>query len=105
MEARNAVRAHISYDVDLIKVSLGHNVTATELTAVVDEAHRRQLWVAVHAIEAVIDGGADSIEHGNGMTNAQLKQFRDKGIFLDLTPTFYKAVDRTSRAIVMTSAI
>jgi imidazolonepropionase-like amidohydrolase len=36
-----------------------------------------------------IDAGADSIEHGNGVTDAQLKLMRDKGIFLDLTPTFY----------------
>ena len=32
--------------------------------------------------------GADSIEHGNEVTDEQLKQMRDKGIFFDLTPTF-----------------
>jgi imidazolonepropionase-like amidohydrolase len=31
----------------------------------------------------------DSIEHGNGVTDEQLKQMRDKGIFFDFTPTFY----------------
>jgi len=50
--------------------------------------------VAVHAfdvrsIQTAIDAGVDSIEHGNGVTDEQLKQMRDKGIFLDLTPTFY----------------
>jgi imidazolonepropionase-like amidohydrolase len=50
--------------------------------------------VAVHAsdvvsIQTAIDSGADSIEHGNAITDEQLKQMRDKGIFLGLTPTFY----------------
>jgi imidazolonepropionase-like amidohydrolase len=60
----------------------------------VEEAHREHLKVAVHAgdkasIQAAIDASADSIEHGNEATDDQLKQMRDKGIFLDLTPTFY----------------
>src|SRR6202011_895417 len=33
--------------------------------------------------------GADSIEHGNDVTDAQLKSMRDKGVFLDITPTFW----------------
>jgi len=50
--------------------------------------------VAVHAfsppnIQIAIDTGADSIEHGNGVTDEQLKLMREKGIFFDLTPTFY----------------
>ncbi len=50
--------------------------------------------VAVHAadktsIQTAIDSGADSIEHGDEATDEQLKQMRDKGIFLDLTPTSY----------------
>jgi imidazolonepropionase-like amidohydrolase len=61
---------------------------------VVEEAHRQHLKVATHAIETTsiqtaIDAGADSIEHGNEATDEQLRQMRDKGIFLDLTPTFY----------------
>jgi imidazolonepropionase-like amidohydrolase len=36
-----------------------------------------------------IDAGADSIEHGNGITDEQLTTMRNKRIFLDLTPTFY----------------
>lgn len=64
------------------------------MTAIVEEAHRQHLRVAVHATTAVsiqtaIDAGADSIEHGNGVTDEQLRQMRDKGIFFDLTPTFY----------------
>jgi imidazolonepropionase-like amidohydrolase len=109
--ARNAVRTNISYNVDLIKVSLDDNVTVPELTAVVDEAHRQNLRVAVHAIEAAdiqaaIDAGADSIEHGNRVTDAQLKQIGDKGIFLDLTPIFYDGLwtELRDRTIVMSAA-
>jgi imidazolonepropionase-like amidohydrolase len=92
--ARQAVRANIFYNVDLIKISIDDDVTQAEVTAAVDEAHRQQLKVSVHAItqtsiQMAIDAGADSIEHGNFVTDEQLKMMRDKGIFLDLTPTFY----------------
>jgi predicted amidohydrolase YtcJ len=40
-------------------------------------------------IQIAIDAGADSIEHGNGVTDEQLKQMREKGTFFDLTPTWY----------------
>src|ERR1700730_18609080 len=84
--ARQAVKNDIFYDVDLIKVAI-------------EEAHRQHLEVAVHAvstasIQTAIDGGADSIEHGNGVTDEQLKTMRDKGIFLDLTPPFTTAFGR-----------
>lgn len=65
----------------------------------VDEARRAVdedlcYKVAVHAqskiaIQTAIDAGADSIEHGNDLTDEQLKLMREKGIFFDLTPTFY----------------
>lgn len=91
--AREAVRRNELQNVDVIKVSADENVTVAELAAVVEEAHREHLKVAVHAIDThsiqtAIDAGADSIEHGNDATETQLKQMRDKGIFLDLTPTF-----------------
>src|SRR5207248_1156444 len=38
--------------------------------------------------KTTIDARADSITHGNETTDAQLKEMRDKGIFLCLTPTF-----------------
>ncbi len=92
--ARQAVRQNVFQNVDVIKVSAGENLTVPELAAVVEEAHRNHLKVAVHAIEktaiqTAIDSGADSIEHGNEATDEQLKQMRDKGIFFDLTPTAY----------------
>src|SRR5947209_15659690 len=92
--AREAVRQNEFHNVDLIKVTADENLTVPELTAVVEEAHRNHLKVAVHAvdrtsIQTAIDASADSIEHGNEVTNEQLKQMRDKGMFFDLTPTSY----------------
>ena len=92
--ARHAVRRNAFHNVDVIKVTADENLTVAELAAVVEEAHRERLKVAVHAVDKIsiqtaIDAGADSIEHGNEATDAQLKQMRDKGTFFDLTPTFY----------------
>jgi len=98
--ARRAVRENVSHGVDLIKVAIGDDITAAEMTAIVGEAHRQHLKVAVHAftppnIQIAIDAGADSIEHGNDVTEEQLRMMRDKGIFFDLTPTFYTSSDRS----------
>ena len=92
--ARAAVRENLLQNVDVIKVTADENLTVPELAAVVEEAHRNHLRTAVHAaeknaIQTAIDAGADSIEHGNEATDGQLKQMREKGIFLDLTPTAY----------------
>jgi imidazolonepropionase-like amidohydrolase len=92
--ARQAVRQNEFRNVDVIKVSADENLTVPELAAVVEEAHRQHLKVAVHAvdktsIQTAIDAGADSIEHGNEVTDEQLKQMHDKGMFFDFTPTFY----------------
>jgi imidazolonepropionase-like amidohydrolase len=92
--ARQAVRQNVFHNVDVIKVTADENLTVPELTAAREEAHRNHLKLAVHAIDktsiqTAIDAGADSIEHGNEVTDEQLKQMRDKGMFLDLTPTSY----------------
>lgn len=92
--ARQAVRQNEFQNVDVIKVTADENLTVAELAAVIEEAHHAHLKVAVHAvdtasIQTAIDAGADSIEHGNGVIEEQLKQMRDKGMFFDLTPTSY----------------
>src|SRR5215831_4127219 len=92
--AREAVRRNEFQNVDVIKVAADENLTVPELAAAIDEAHRKHLKVAVHAvdktsIQTAIDAGADSIEHGNEATDAQLKQMRDKGMFFDFIPTSY----------------
>jgi imidazolonepropionase-like amidohydrolase len=91
--ARQAVRDNLLYDVDLIKVAIEDNLSPAEMAAIVEEAHRQHLKVAAHAItagsiQAAIDAGVDSVEHGNEVTDEQLRLMRDMGIFLDLTPTF-----------------
>jgi imidazolonepropionase-like amidohydrolase len=110
--ARQAVRQNVFYNVDLIKVTVGDDISTPELRAVVEEAHRQHLKVAVHAIsrgsiQTAIDGGADSIEHGNDATDEQLKAMRDKGIFLDITPTFWGGLFMkiTEPTIVMSPAL
>jgi imidazolonepropionase-like amidohydrolase len=60
------------------------------MRAIVEEAHRGNVRVAVHAttvagIQAAIDGGVDSIEHGDSATEEQFRAMHDKGIFLDPT--------------------
>jgi imidazolonepropionase-like amidohydrolase len=90
--ARQAVKDDIFYNVDVIKVSIEDDMSVAEVAAIVEEAHRQHLKVAAHAattgsIQTAIDGGVDSVEHGNDVTDEQ--QMRDKGIFFDFTPTFY----------------
>ena len=92
--ARQAVRQDEFQNVDVIKAAAGENFTLPELAAAAEEAHRSHLRIAVHAadktsIQTAIDAGADSIEHGNEATDEQLKQMREKRIFIDLTPTSY----------------
>jgi imidazolonepropionase-like amidohydrolase/pimeloyl-ACP methyl ester carboxylesterase len=93
VEGRHSVQANAFYNVDIIKVAVDNDVSLATMKAVVEEAHQQNLKVAVHAadtesIQIAIDAGADSIEHGNNVTDEQLKLMREKGIFLDLTPTF-----------------
>ena len=109
--ARQAVLQNVFYNVDLIKVTVGDGISPLELAALVEQAHREHLKVAAHAfdtasIQTAIEAGVDSIEHGNKVTDEQLKQMRDKGIFLDLTPTWYGSffMKITEPGIVMSSA-
>ena len=60
------MRQNVFYSVDVIKVTIGNNISSAEMTAIVEEAHRQGLKVAAHAvdtgsIQTAIDGGADSI--------------------------------------------
>ena len=96
-EGRRAVDENLFYDIDVVKVTLdddGVGIDTPILSAIVQEAHRAHKKVAVHAagqgaIQIAIDAGVDSIEHGNEVTDEQLKMMRGKGIFLDITPTFW----------------
>jgi len=87
---RAAVRKNIYYGVDVIKLvadNSPYHYSVEEIKAAVDEAHHAGLKVAVHvlggeAADNVIEGGADSIEHGFFLTDDQLRRMKSKGMFL-----------------------
>lgn len=89
-ELRKAVRTNVYYGAGVIKLVLDngpYHYTADDLRAVVDEAHRAGVPVAVHVYggepaDNAIEAGVDSLEHGFFLTDAQLKRMKDKGIFL-----------------------
>lgn len=112
-EARgaDAFRAAVRYQADrgahLVKLTLNAaelEVTPEEAAAAVDEAHRLGRRVACHAsipdaIDIAIEAGADTIEHGNGATPAQLRRMAAAGIVL--VPTawiFERFLDEARRA-------
>jgi imidazolonepropionase-like amidohydrolase len=105
-EGRKAVREQISFGADWIKVYSDRSYfvrpdgvlddiptfTLDELRAIVDEAHRQHHKVASHAmalngVHNSVEAGVDSIEHGNYITEADLKTMAQKGIFY--VPTIY----------------
>lgn len=76
LECRRAVRRNVGEGADVIKVYTSDNrtgrpdFTVAELTAIVDEAHRRGCSVAAHAktyegIRNALLAGIDTIEHGS----------------------------------------
>lgn len=98
--ARKAVREQISYGADWIKVysDRGYSLrpdgvlddiptfTLDELRAIVDEAHRERRKVASHAIglngvHNSVEAGVDSIEHGDYISDEDIKAMVSKGIY------------------------
>src|SRR5258705_3927330 len=62
------------------------NFTDEEAKAIVDEAHRLGKKVAAHAvgsegIAAALRAGVDTIEHGDGLTDAQMDEMVSKGVY------------------------
>jgi imidazolonepropionase-like amidohydrolase len=95
-EGRRAVLENMRAGVDWIKVVVDEwrTLNLDTLKAIVDEAHRSGLKVAAHAtsklgIQAAIDGGVDSIEHGDDATERQFQEMRAKGIYF--VPTLWPA--------------
>src|SRR5215472_2795852 len=105
-DGRKAVREQISYGADWIKVYSDRSYfvradgvlddiptfTLDEMKAIVDEAHRQRHKVASHAIALngvhnSVEAGVDSIEHGNYISDADLKAMVQKGIYY--VPTIY----------------
>ncbi|HEV8076514.1 MAG TPA: amidohydrolase family protein [Candidatus Acidoferrum sp.] len=89
-EIRKAIHQNIYYGADVIKLATDNSdyfYTEEEIRAAVDEAHNAGRALAVHvyggrAADNVIRGGADSVEHGFTLTEAQLKLMKEKGTFL-----------------------
>ena len=96
---RDAVRFHVKYGADVIKIcatggvlSLADEVdtpqlTQDEMNAIVEEAHRLRKKAAAHAhgaegAKVAIRAGIDSIEHGSFLDDEALRMMKDKGTFL-----------------------
>lgn len=98
--ARKAVREQVMYGADWIKCYSDRryrfeadgvlhsmvNFTDDEAKAIVDEAHRLGKKVAAHAIgsdgiAAALRAGVDTIEHGDGLTDALIDEIVKQGKF------------------------
>src|ERR1700682_1180759 len=98
--ARKAVREQVMYGADWIKYYSDRryhfeaddvlhsmvNFTDEEAKAIVDEAHRLGKKVAAHAIgsdgiAAALRAGVDTIEHGDGLTDALLDELVKKSVY------------------------
>ncbi len=92
-EAVKAVRQNIRYGAKVIKLYADihpYYFSREDVAAAVAEARRAGLKVAAHvrggpAADNVIAGGVDSIEHGFGLTRAQMVAMKEKGIVLSGT--------------------
>lgn len=124
VEARRAVREALRQRVDLIKITgtggvsdsrrLGEagelQMTLAEMQAIMDEAHRRNVLVTVHAessqgVKEALLAGADNIEHGAILDDETIALFKNnpKSLrgFSSLHPTlsiFGSGVDWTDEA-------
>ena len=98
--ARKAVREQAMFGADWIKYYSDRryhfeadgvlhsmvNFTDEEAKAIVDEAHRIGKKVAAHAIgsdgiAAALRAGVDTIEHGDGLTDALMEEMAKRGIY------------------------
>jgi len=98
--ARKAVREQVMYGADWIKYYSDRryhfeadgvlhsmvNFTDEEAKAIVDEAHRLGKRVAAHAIgsdgiAAALRAGVDTVEHGDGLTDALMDEVVRKGAY------------------------
>jgi len=104
--AREAVREQIAHGTDWIKLYATYQFhftddgkmvipptfTAEEVTAIVDEAHKKGHKVSCHAfggegLHNCLNAGVDSLEHGVLLEDSDLKMMVEKGIYL--LPTLY----------------
>jgi len=98
--ARKAVREQVMYGADWIKYYSDRryhfeadgvlhsmvNFTDEEARAIVEEAHRLGKKVAAHAIgsdgiAAALRAGVDTVEHGDGLADAEIDEIARKGVY------------------------
>ena len=103
---RQAVRDQIVHGADWIKVYADRsyyrlpdgsirslpNFTVEEMRAIVDQAHRTRRKVAAHSMtptghEIALGAGVDSIEHGDVLDEATVRQMVQRGVYLCPTLT------------------
>jgi imidazolonepropionase-like amidohydrolase len=87
---RKAVREDIYYGADVIKLCADNSdyfYSEEEIRVAAEEAHSTGRALAVHvyggrAADNVIRAGADSVEHGFGLTDDQMRLMKEKGTYL-----------------------
>lgn len=106
-DAINAVRLHVNYGADIIKICANNtpnNTTLTidEMKAIVKMAHRYNKKVTAHAtndlaVWEAVTAGVDGIEHGYQISDTTLTLMAKKGVVLVPTdiskPLFHKLYD------------
>jgi imidazolonepropionase-like amidohydrolase len=106
-DAINAVREHVTYGADLIKICANNSPNNTSLTidemkAIVRMAHRYKMKVTAHAtsnlaVWEATTAGVDAIEHGYEVSDTTLSLMAKKGVALVPTDIskilFYKYMD------------
>ncbi len=100
-EARAAVRRLKGIGADWVKVMLngandGTELGAERLGAIVDEGRAVGIRIAAHAsnpraVALAVDGGVDSIEHGNGIDAAQAAHMAASGMAMVTTTYVFRA--------------
>ncbi len=106
-DAINAVRLHVNYGADIIKICANNSPNNTSLTidemkAIVKMAHRYNKKVTAHAttdlaVWEAVTAGVDGIEHGYQISDTTLARMAQKGVVLvptDLSESlFHKYYD------------
>lgn len=95
-ECRKAVRMNLREGAESIKAyssssfsgggAIRSQLTVEELSAIVDESHKKMVKTASHAygnfaISNSLEAGFDSIEHGLGLTGDMAEEMKKKGTF------------------------
>ena len=106
-DAINAVRLHVNYGADIIKICANNSpnnttLTIEEMKAIVKMAHRYDKKVTAHAttdlaVWEAVTAGVDGIEHGYEISDTTLALMASKGVILvptDLSiPLYQKLFD------------